>query len=1153
MRIDRLELIRYGKFTDQAIELPRAEHDFHFIVGPNEAGKSTVRSALLDLLYGFPKSSPYAFMHPMPDLRLGALLTHDGQQVLEFHRTKGYKTTLRTPSDTPLPDDALVSLLGVTDQKFFEQMFSLDHERLLKGGASILSASDDAGQLLFESAAGIASFGDIRNALETEADSLWAKRKSGARAYYQAEQVYEQARQAIKAATLRVKDWEAAHDKVEELTGQLNAAREELAKLKTRRDLLQRVWRVGPLLAALDSHSVELAKYAGVPELPESAAATLDEAERGLAIAQVERTRHLEAKVAAEAALAGLKVDQRLLDQERDIVDLDGYRLQYRAYPNDIEHRQSEIRDEWKQAKRLAEELGWDVSSEEELAERMPPSRTHMALVGLVRKHSGLRQRKESAKQALRAKTNELEQAKLEREKLGQGQTPPTLHAAIAQARRLGDVAAALRVFRQEERDREQDLRNAMQALIGGEMGPEHLRAMLVPSREAIQGLVDAERNDAFEARSLSRRLRELTGQIADQEAKIQRIRNSRHPVLHDDVLLSRQARDEVWEDIKQKPSTLAERANRYEQLVAAADSLADQRHDKAKDAAELQAAQDRLGELGRERDDRQEQLDALQDQMHQREQQWIASRTECSLPALSFQTAAEWLSARERALAALDAHARAQSKLHEFGDAVSEARADLATELTAAGVPPADGGLEVMLAQADDWAQAADQAHGQRKTLQRQIDSAEMDLKALRQDVEEAHTRYERWVCDWSAALAEAGFQPEDNPDTVEAALNIVQRIDAALSAIQSIRTQRIGAMQADLRSFEFMAQEVTRQVALDLAGRSAADVALELKRRLEAAHAIQSEAKRQSASVDNANKAIENAGAEIQRIQATIAPLMQRSGAATREELREAIQKSDERSRWQAKVDEAKALLLEQGDRLPIDRLREEVTSAEPASAPTELNRLGSREDELVNLVATLSAQQEAARTAFLAMTGAADAAKAEADRQEALSQIAAAVERYIKVHTAARLLSWSIEQYRETKQGPMLAAASRIFAYLTLGSFERLTVDFERNPPTLQGRRPNGTAVGVEGMSDGTRDQLYLALRLAALDMHLAQAHVLPFIADDLFINFDARRAKAGLEALADLSRRTQVLFLTHHDHLLPLVREVYGTGVNVVQLR
>jgi uncharacterized protein YhaN len=197
-------------------------------------------------------------------------------------------------------------------------------------------------------------------------------------------------------------------------------------------------------------------------------------------------------------------------------------------------------------------------------------------------------------------------------------------------------------------------------------------------------------------------------------------------------------------------------------------------------------------------------------------------------------------------------------------------------------------------------------------------------------------------------------------------------------------------------------------------------------------------------------------------------------------------------------------------------------------------------------------LSAAHSSAEAAFRAMAGQADAATAEAKRQEALARMSEAVERFIKVRTAARLLGWSIERYRDARQGPMLAAASAIFSRLTLGSFDRLVVDFDSQPPTLHGRRPQGGSVGVEGMSEGTRDQLYLALRLAALDMHLARAHAMPFVADDLFINFDDQRSKAGLEALAALSQRTQVLFLTHHDHILDLVREVYGDSVNLVRL-
>ena len=40
--------------------------------------------------------------------------------------------------------------------------------------------------------------------------------------------------------------------------------------------------------------------------------------------------------------------------------------------------------------------------------------------------------------------------------------------------------------------------------------------------------------------------------------------------------------------------------------------------------------------------------------------------------------------------------------------------------------------------------------------------------------------------------------------------------------------------------------------------------------------------------------------------------------------------------------------------------------------------------------------------------------------------------------------------------------------------------------------------------------------------------------------------------GGAALAALAQRTQVLFLTHHDHLVDLAREVYGNAVNVVRL-
>ncbi len=65
-------------------------------------------------------------------------------------------------------------------------------------------------------------------------------------------------------------------------------------------------------------------------------------------------------------------------------------------------------------------------------------------------------------------------------------------------------------------------------------------------------------------------------------------------------------------------------------------------------------------------------------------------------------------------------------------------------------------------------------------------------------------------------------------------------------------------------------------------------------------------------------------------------------------------------------------------------------------------------------------------------------------------------------------------------------------------------------------------------------------------------IAQGFNMPLIADDLFINFDDRRTEAGLKVLGDLSRSMQVIFLTLHDHLVPLAKDVLGADLNVVVL-
>ena len=193
MRLARLDLLRYGRFTDASIELPRAERDIHIVFGPNEAGKTTSLTAIEDMLFGIPERSPYNFLHCYDAMRVGAVLENGGD-CFEFQRRKTRRDMILGPAGDSLPGDErlLAPFLGGADRVYFDRMFNLSHGRLAEGGRAIIGAKDDVGQMLFAAGTGLADLRERLKQLEEEADRLWAPRKS-ARLYYQAQARLEEA------------------------------------------------------------------------------------------------------------------------------------------------------------------------------------------------------------------------------------------------------------------------------------------------------------------------------------------------------------------------------------------------------------------------------------------------------------------------------------------------------------------------------------------------------------------------------------------------------------------------------------------------------------------------------------------------------------------------------------------------------------------------------------------------------------------------------------------------------------------------------------------------------------------------------------------------------------------------------------------------
>jgi uncharacterized protein YhaN len=340
---------------------------------------------------------------------------------------------------------------------------------------------------------------------------------------------------------------------------------------------------------------------------------------------------------------------------------------------------------------------------------------------------------------------------------------------------------------------------------------------------------------------------------------------------------------------------------------------------------------------------------------------------------------------------------------------------------------------------------------------------------------------------------------------------------------------------------------------VAIDLIGSDPETAVLELGKRVETAKRIREVLKAKNESAALLKKAIDESDEALRSATMVIRQLQETASATDIPTLLGAIEKSESLRTLRIELAKVEILLAGDGDGIPLSQLQMECIGIDLDQVVAKEGTLTTEITEFQDKQSDARDKWTKARQEFEAIGGDDVTARDAADRQAALAEMKDTAERYLKARTAALVLQWAVDRFRQEKQGPLLKLAGSIFSALTRGSFANLKLDFDdQDNPQLAGVRPSGAKVAVSGMSTGTRDQLFLALRLASIHDYFGHAKPLPFVADDLFINFDDLRAASGFEALGQLAEKTQVLFFTHHKHHVDIARRALGADINVHDL-
>lgn len=186
----------------------------------------------------------------------------------------------------------------------------------------------------------------------------------------------------------------------------------------------------------------------------------------------------------------------------------------------------------------------------------------------------------------------------------------------------------------------------------------------------------------------------------------------------------------------------------------------------------------------------------------------------------------------------------------------------------------------------------------------------------------------------------------------------------------------------------------------------------------------------------------------------------------------------------------------------------------------------------------LAVRRASLEKERQAMVEDTSLADK-QVELDLVEA--QIAAAKQRWRERAAIGSMLELIRSDYEEHRQPETLVEASRYLEQLTRGRYPRVWTPLADD--ILMVDTADGESLPVESLSRGTREQLFLSVRMALVATFARRGVQLPMILDDVLVNFDDKRARVAASVLNDFARDGhQVLLFTCHEHVRRMFNEL-----------
>ncbi len=1170
MRFDRLLIPAFGPFTNLDMKFSQDKSDLHIIYGSNEAGKSSLLRAFRDLLFGIHGHSSDNFLHDYKEMRIiGEVINSLGER-LTFQRRKGNKNTLLNEAGDPLPENSLLKFLGSVDQRYFSTMFGLGTQELREGAEELLRGEGNIGNALFSASLGGTPVQVVLKSLIQEAESLFKGRTIANVTIRPQSNRYKELLKLSREVAVNPELWESIEKDIASAKSDKAKLENEILELTRDLEWLNRCEDAFPTVGRLEEEVRRLEQLPLLPDVSNSFVERARGAKKSVSDAQSELNRLTNHIEKLKNQLASCKTSP-LIMAESDTIERLHQNMRLYGKKSSLIELETEIAEIEAVLQSAIDNIGFNgsICELEQLrlssTDRLSFEESANSLQKALEEHDKNRDKIEDTQRQIQAKENKL--------KNSPKNDLTSLRDALSTAAGATDANKTLAGDQFEVERLKLEIDNLHKELKDAPNDLNKTGNLPVPAKSTIHRISE-------EMAEIKRLIKIEENKIADGKRRIESIhaelgRIDRRGVLPSQEALckAREDRDYGWKlvladwkgytDISQKDNhgeyiyksefiqnlPLEET---FPQLVAQADYIADKLLENAEVVAQVEEKRFQIAKSEQQNRDAQEAINRLQTKLKEVQSSWESIWLECEITPLSPVEMDEWREKWSQFKNLLRQLRTSESSLARKVNQIEQAKKELSTVL---GLSQ-DNQFELLFEKARQLVQHGEELRGRREGILEELSTLKSQLETFMQDSLRIDRNRESAQKMWIRQCAKIGLPEDISPASGLAILK--ERVE--ILGIFDRWKKLIAKYEKVASKFQQYEQEVNilyNAIKNQNDGFGRVEILSEVEDRTENKisrlwNALSS-AKEAQVRYNQLIEQIEESNnelvdAKIASIQATrtLEELISLGKLDTTEELESLIANLELKNKIQNQINIFRDTLSALARSQIVDQfitLIKAEDSETISARKNNLNRLKQEKaEELQNINDALYSLKERKRR----LENSGDAASNYRQQAESCAALLKQdSQRFIQLRLAIYFLQTQIERFRKENQGPLLERSGQIFKNITLEAFSGLGAKFNADDtPILVGLRPEQSEVPIEGMSDGTRDQLYLALRIAALYSYLEQHEPMPLILDDLLITFDDERVGATLPELASLAKRTQTFLFTHHEHLIELCYATLG---------